>query len=109
MIVVTARAQIPPEHRERFVAIATEMCSTSRTDEGCHGYRFYADLEQPDHYIIVEEWEDDAALRAHFSQPHTAGFLTALTAILAVPADALFHTVASTRRLDPTRGLVPLD
>jgi quinol monooxygenase YgiN len=109
VIVVTARAQIPSEQRDRFISIATAMCTASRADEGCHGYRFYADLEQPDHYILVEEWEGDEALQAHFAQPHTAVFLTALTAILATPADALFHTVASTRRLDPARGLVPLD
>lgn len=109
MIVVTARAQIPPEDRERFIAIATEMCTASRADDGCHGYRFYADLKRPDHYLILEEWEDDAALQAHFGQPHTTRFLAELAAILAAPADALFHTVASTRRLDPARGLVPLD
>jgi quinol monooxygenase YgiN len=109
MIVVTARAQVPPEHRERFIAVATEMCTASRADDGCLGYRFYADLEQVDRYIILEEWENDAALQAHFGQPHTARFLTDLTAILAAPADALFHTVQSTRRLDPARGLIPLD
>lgn len=109
MIVVTARVQIPSQHRERFIAVATDMCTASRADDGCHGYRFYADLEQPDHYLILEEWEDDAALQAHFGWPHTARFLTELTAVLAAPADALFHTVASTRRLDPARGLLPLD
>jgi len=109
VIVVTGRVQISSEDREQFLSIATEMCSTSRTEEGCFGYRFYADLEQPGHYVIVEEWQDDAALQAHFAQPHTARFLRDLTEILAAPADALFHTVASTRRLDPARGLVPLD
>jgi quinol monooxygenase YgiN len=109
VIVVTARAQIPTDHRERFIAVATEMCTASRADDGCHGYRFYADLEQPNHYLILEEWEDDAALQAHFGRPHTTRFLAELTAILAAPVDALFHTVESTRRLDPARGLVQLD
>ncbi len=78
MILVTARAQIPLEHRERFIAIATEMCTASRADDGCLGYRFYADLEQPDHYIIVEEWDrrrgPAGALRpaAHHTLPDRA-------------------------------------
>lgn len=109
MIVVTGRVQIPAEHREQFVVLATEMCSASRTEEGCHGYRVYADLEQPEHYVIVEEWEDDDALQLHFRQPHTATFMAGLPGLLGAPPDALFHTVEATRVLDPARGLVPLD
>jgi quinol monooxygenase YgiN len=109
MIVVTGRVRIAPENRERFVAIATEMCSRSREDDGCHGYRFYADLEQDDRYIIVEEWADDGALQRHFGQPHTATFMGGLIPVLAEPADAVFHTVSSARKLDPERGLVALD
>jgi quinol monooxygenase YgiN len=108
MIVVTGRIHVAPAQRERFAEIATEMCRRSREDEGCGGYRVYADLEQDDRYVIVEQWADEQALQAHFAQPHTTAFLSALLPLLAEPADALFHTVASTRRLDPERGLVPL-
>ena len=80
MIVVTGRVRIAAENRERFVAVATEMCRHSREDDGCHGYRVYADLEQDDRYIIVEEWADDDALQSHFGQPHTATFMRALRA-----------------------------
>jgi quinol monooxygenase YgiN len=109
MIVVTGRMRIAPENRERFAEVSTEMCRRSREEAGCHGYRVYADLEQDGRYVIVEEWADDEALQSHFSEPYTREFLTALLPLLAEPADALFHTVASTRRLDPERGLVPLD
>jgi len=109
MIVVTGRMRIAAEDRERFAEVATEMCARSREDAGCIGYRVYDDLEQDGRYVIVEEWADDAALQAHFTQPHTGAFLGALGPLLAEPADALFHEVASTRKLDPRRGLVPVD
>ncbi len=109
MIVVTGRVRIPPEQRAEFAAIATEMCAASRADDGCIGYRVYEDLEQPNRYVFVEEWRDDVALQSHFAQPQTARFMGALVPMLAEPADALFHTVASTRRLDPAHGLVPTD
>jgi quinol monooxygenase YgiN len=109
MIVVTGRVQIPEELREQFLAIATEMCSASRGDDGCIGYRFYADLEQPERYVFIEEWRDDETLQSHFMQPHTARFMGALVPMLGEPADALFHTVAVSRRLDPGRGLVEAD
>jgi len=109
MIVVTGRVQVPAERREQFVAIATDMCAASRDDDGCIGYRVYEDLEQPSRYVFIEEWRDDEALQSHFSQPHTGRFMAALVPMLGAPADALFHTVAATRRLDPARGLVAVD
>jgi quinol monooxygenase YgiN len=109
MIVVTGRMRIAPENRERFAEVATEMCSRSREDDGCIGYRVYDDLEQDGRYVIVEEWADEEALQSHFTQPHTGAFLGRLGPLLAEPADALFHEVASTRKLDPRRGLVPVD
>lgn len=109
MIVVTGRAHVPAEHRERFIAVASEMCSRSREEDGCGDYRVYADLEQPDHYIFVEEWADDDALQRHFGQAHTGAFMSGLRGLLAAPADVVFHTTASARRLVPGRGLVDVD
>ncbi|HTZ85906.1 MAG TPA: putative quinol monooxygenase [Solirubrobacteraceae bacterium] len=109
MIVVTGRMRIEPEHRERYAEVTTEMCRRSREEQGCEGYRVYGELEQEGRYVIVEEWADEEALQRHFGEPHTREFLTALFPLLAEPADALFHTVASTRRLDPQRGLIALD
>lgn len=109
MIVVTGRVQIPAANRERFLEIAAEMCRRSREDEGCSGYRFYEDLEQDEHYVFIEEWADDEALQKHFSEPHTAAFMSELPGLLGGAPDALFHTVETTRRLDPARGLVPVD
>lgn len=109
MIVVTARAEVPGEDRARFIAIATEMCRSSRAEDGCRAYRVYADLEQADRYLFVEEWADEAALQRHFAQAHTGEFMTALGGLLDGPADVEFHTTALSRRLDPARGLVPSD
>jgi quinol monooxygenase YgiN len=109
MIVVTGRVHIVPESRERFVAIATEMCSRSREEDACGGYRVYADLEQENRYVIVEEWAGDDGLQLHFRQAHTGTFMGELPSLLAEPPDALFHEVASTRKLDLRRGLVPVD
>jgi quinol monooxygenase YgiN len=85
------------------------MCRNSRKEDGCAGYRVHADLEQDDRYVFVEEWRDDEALQRHFAQPHTGAFMSSLVPLLAEPADVLFHTTASSRRLDLERGLVPVD
>jgi quinol monooxygenase YgiN len=100
--------QIPEGHRARFLEIAIEMCRASRADDGCTGYRVYEDAEQPWRFVFIEEWQDDEALQAHFGRPHTGRFMAELPGLLGEPPDALFHTVAATRRLDPARGLVEL-
>jgi quinol monooxygenase YgiN len=109
VIVVTGRIQVPSGRRARFIEVATEMCRRSREESGCGGYRIYADLEQADRYVFLEEWVDDDALQRHFRQPHTSAFMADLAGLLGEPADALFHTTASSRRLDPARGLVPVE
>ena len=108
MIVVTGRVHVAPENRKRFIAVATEMCSRSprRT-------RVAATACMPTSsrttVTLVEEWADDDALQRHFAQPHTTTFMGALIPLLAGPAHAVFHTVESSRKLDPERGLVALD
>lgn len=109
MIVVTGRVEVPADRRAHFVEVATAMCARSRDETGCGGYRVYADLEQPDHYVFVEEWADEEALQRHFGESHTTAFLADLGGLLGGPADALFHTVAASRRLEPGRGLVAID
>jgi quinol monooxygenase YgiN len=109
MIVVTGRVQIAAEQGESFTALATEMCQRSREEDGCGGYRVYADLEQPDRYVFVEEWADEDALQRHFREQHTGVFMKGLRDVLAGPADAVFHTTSVSRRLDPARGLVPVE
>ena len=109
MIVVTGRVHVAAEQRDEFTALAVEMCSRSREDEGCLGYRVYADLEQDDRYVLVEEWVDEDALQLHFRQGHARTFMARLAGVLAGPADALFHTTAESRRLDPARGLIPAE
>ena len=106
MIVVTGRVLIGAQHRERFLEIATAMCRASRGDDGCLGYRVYEDAEQPGRFVFIEEWRDDEALQAHFRRAHTGAFMGELPGLLGEPPDALFHTVAATRRLDPSRGLL---
>lgn len=107
MIVVTGRIQTTDEHRDELVSTALTMCQASRQDEGCLGYRFYDDTEQPNHFLFLEEWESDEALQAHFTQPHTATFMSAIDDLMSARPDVLFHTIATSRTLG-REGLRPV-
>jgi quinol monooxygenase YgiN len=36
-----------------------------REEPGCINFSFYRNVENPDQFILHEEWEDEAALDAH--------------------------------------------
>ena len=78
MIVIAGQVSIDPSRREAAEAAAREMMAETRKEAGCVSYAFSADLETPGRYRIFEEWENDAALRAHFASPHMARFQRAL-------------------------------
>lgn len=107
-LVVVARLQAAAGREDDLIAEAAKMASASRAEEGCVNYRFYADTEQPGHFAFVEEWVDDAALKHHFTQPHTAEFMGAIRGLVERGTDALFHTVSSTRKLGRS-GLEPVE
>lgn len=74
MIVIAGHVRLDPAHREPAIAAAREMMEATRQEKGCISYTFSADLEEPGCFRIFEEWEDDAALAAHFGAPHMAAF-----------------------------------
>jgi quinol monooxygenase YgiN len=78
MIVIAGQIQLDPAKREPAIAAAREMMEETRKEEGCISYTFSADLDDPGRFRIFEEWQDDAALGAHFGSPHMARFQQAM-------------------------------
>jgi quinol monooxygenase YgiN len=82
MILVTGTVRIRPERRQEAIELALWMSKQTESEPGCLGYRFFADLEDPSTILVLERWESDDALRAHFSTAHMAHFNAQLGAYL---------------------------
>jgi quinol monooxygenase YgiN len=95
MIVVVGRVTSDAEKRDGLIAVAQAVAQASRGEEGCIGYRFYEDTEQPNHFVFVEEWADQGALDRHFTTAHIAEFMGSIPATLTAPPEVMFHTIAS--------------
>lgn len=67
--------------------VLATMAAASRTEPGCHAYRFGFDVEDERTIHLQEEWEDEFALVAHFDTPHMATFRDAVGDLLAGPTD----------------------
>jgi len=81
MLVVTGVIEVSEDSLTAAKALAGPMGTASRAEAGCHAYAFYQDLEDPGRIRIYEEWEDQAALDAHFATPHMAAFVEGLGAL----------------------------
>lgn len=99
MIVVVGRVSTDADKREELMRVARTVAAASRAEAGCIGYRVYEDVDAPNDFVFVEEWESDAALREHFGTAHIRDFMRAIPATLTAAPDVKFHTIASSMDL----------
>ncbi len=76
---VTAREDSLPEIRR----LSLEHVHRSRQEPGCISHAVHVDCENPLRLVFVEQWEDRAALSAHFAVPASRHFVRALQPLAA--------------------------
>jgi quinol monooxygenase YgiN len=93
MLIVLAKAKVGADAMEAARAAIADMVAASNAEEGCIAYAFTQDVLDPSTLHIVEKWQDDAALAAHFATPHMAAFGAAIGGLDFQVVEALkFHT-----------------
>jgi quinol monooxygenase YgiN len=80
----------------RALLADAERLATS--ENGCLRYTVATSLADADHYLVVEEWRDQAALEAHYASESFARFEHALHGLLARPSQATIHSGGAARR-----------
>ncbi len=98
MIVIAGTVKVKGEVRAEAKRLAQDIARKSAREDGCLSYRFYADLDDADTFMIFEEWRDEAALAAHFKTPHLIAFQQHLPRLLAAPPQIKKYTVSETGR-----------
>jgi quinol monooxygenase YgiN len=93
MILVTGTVRIHPERRQEAIELALWMSKQTEAEPGCLGYRFFANLEDPNTILVLERWENDDALRAHFRTTHMATFNAQLGAHLIESPTVVRYTI----------------
>jgi quinol monooxygenase YgiN len=99
MIVVVGRVRTDLGKRAELVRIGQAVAAASRAEAGCISYRLYEDTEIENEFVVVEEWEDETALKRHFATAHVGEFMRAIPATIVAPPDVKFHTIASSMDL----------
>jgi quinol monooxygenase YgiN len=56
--------QIPQREQARELMLAVQQAA--RAEQGCISYAFAETLDDPGHFIAVQQWRDEAALEEHY-------------------------------------------
>jgi quinol monooxygenase YgiN len=76
---------------------------------GCRRYDFAATLPDPDHVVLISEWDNQAALDQHYRSAAFDAFQFALEGMLARPSEMTVHSIAESVRPTDTRPMDPRD
>jgi quinol monooxygenase YgiN len=89
-------AQIPRREEVRQLMRATQ--DQVRTQPGCISYDFAETLDDPGHFIVVQQWRDRAALDEHFRSQAFADYQAAIADQLVRTSELHVHVVSESFR-----------
>lgn len=70
-ILIVGAIAVEPERRNELLAAIRPLLRKTREEEaGCLEYAFSADTVDRDRIVVVERWQDEATLAAHFEHPN---------------------------------------
>ncbi len=70
MIFIAAKWRIKPEDADRWPEIAREFTEATRAEPGCLFFDWSRSLDDPNEYVLVEAFRDDAAGGEHVQSDH---------------------------------------
>jgi len=88
MIKVTAVNYLKEECVEDFLAISKELVEkTNKLDSGCIRYELCRDVNDPLHFVMLEEWEDQKSLDEHMKAKHFVENVPKFADLTSKPSD----------------------
>jgi quinol monooxygenase YgiN len=87
MIKVVAALIAKPGHADALKKVLGALVTETRKEAGCIAYDLCQREDTAEHFVMLEQWADAAALKAHFETPHLQGALGAAKDLLASPPE----------------------
>ncbi len=70
MIFIAAKFQVLAEHADAWPEITREFTVATRNEPGCLWFDWSRSVEDPNEYVLVEAFRDDASGAAHVQSEH---------------------------------------
>ena len=93
MIFITARFPVKPEHADDWPELSRPFTEATQAETGCLWFFWSRSVENPNDYVLVEAFADDAAGGAHVGSPHFKQAQQDLPQYLARTPDIISTTV----------------
>src|SRR5438105_190805 len=84
--------------RQALVAALGGAERDAADQPGCVRYSFAATIADADHFVLISEWRDQAALDQHYASPGFASFQLSLNGLLARPSQMTVYSVGGSAR-----------
>jgi quinol monooxygenase YgiN len=98
--------QIPRRDAVRALMSRTE--ANVRQQPGCISYVFAETLDDPGHFVVVQQWRDQAAVEEHYRSPAFLEYQEQIADLLVRSSELRLHSVAeSFRPVDPSVPSAP--
>jgi quinol monooxygenase YgiN len=70
MIFIAVKFLVRPEHADAWPEVVEEFTRSTRNEPGCLWFDWSRSLDDPNEYVLVEAFRDDAAGGAHVQSDH---------------------------------------
>ncbi len=87
MIIIHAYLKVEAQQRQAFLDQAKLITVPSQAEEGNISYQYFEDPEQPNTFVFVEKWKDQAAIDVHETTAHFRNFVEVLTELICAPIE----------------------
>jgi quinol monooxygenase YgiN len=74
MIFIAVRFKVKHEHADGWMGIVQDFTSATRGESGNLWFDWSRSIDDPDEYVLLEAFKDDAAAEAHVKSDHFQRF-----------------------------------
>ena len=99
MIVIIGKVSIQPTKLEQFFSEVKKAIEATRKEAGVSRYELVQPVEEPNTFMLIEEYADEAALASHSETEHLKRLGAMLGTMLAGPPEVKKYNVTSTEML----------
>ncbi|MEN1758913.1 putative quinol monooxygenase [Anoxynatronum sibiricum] len=91
MITIVAKSTVKKGQEEAFIAMTKDLIEASQQEVGCLSYGLYRDLNDPQVFTFIEEWQDQAAIDRHNASEHFVRIVPQLAAFREGPSEVRLY------------------
>lgn len=90
---VVTFVDITPLNKDNGTALCKQYAADTRKDPGATSVQVMAQTNRPNHLVIYEVWQNEAAFEKHEALAHTKDFRAKMQAIIGAPFDQRPHYI----------------